>query len=353
MNEHRNLHDQLEAVYGTMPESFHRRVQETLHTLSNAPIRQHRLRWGAVLIAVLLLATAIGVAATLSRTLGWMTHTAAHNWVLEEADDMLHTNAASLQHDTCTITLKEWLCDGERMYICVSVVDSELKSSESDDAWRRYAQLYSLGAITLSEGNASGGMTWEYQQGDEKGEILYLIEQGLEGTPDAFDVRIPVYFPEGAWDISFRVKQADQGRTRHFASSPLMQLESYTAQITRLRATALRTYGELTLTFDTSLPMEEWQRIVNGYMDGLGVPEGRMDTVAGEGEEILLPHTASWSEDGLMCVIQLDGNPRETYPDRMVYAPRWALDDEEETNEAPLLMDGAITMEICERSDEQ
>ncbi len=361
MKEQKNLHDQLEAVYGTMPEAFHHRVQETLDKLSAQPAnavqsRRPKLRWGVVLAAALLLATAIGAAATLSRTLGWITHTAADNWVLEEAEDLLHTDGLSTQINGCAISLKEWLCDGERLYVCVSVSDPELQNSENRDpeALRRCAARYSLGAVRLSAGKTSGGMTWDYEPGDEPGEILYIIEQSIEGVPDAFEVSIPVYAPEGECSVGFRVTQADRGRIREFAPSPVLQAQGYTAQITRLRATALRTYGELTLTFDPSLPMEKRREIVNGYMDGLGVPEGRLDVTAGEGEEILLPHTAQWAEDGLLCAIQLDGNPRETYPAEMVYCPRWQTGEEEEQDTLPpLSMEGAVVMEIRERNGEQ
>lgn len=347
----KNLREQLEAIYEPTPELYHRRVQQTLDSLSS-PRAAHRAgrkwRWGAVLAAALMLMTTIGAAAKFSGVLDWMTHTAARNWVLDEAAQMLHTDVSQTKLNAYTISLREWLCDGERLYIGVSIVDPELKASDDPDALRQCAARFSLGALRLSQGETSGGMTWHYAAGEKAGEILYMVEQAIDGVPQTFDVSVPVYFPEGEFSISFRVTQADFGRVRRFAPSPMVQAQGYTAQITQLRATALRTYGELTLVFHEETPVAQRRRIVNAYMDGLGVALGELNAVAGDGDELLIAHTAQWSTDNLTCRIELDGNPREDYPQELTYCPRWDADDAQ-----PLSMVGAVKMTLTERSEEQ
>lgn len=347
----KNLREQLEAIYEPTPELYHRRVQQTLDSLSSSRATHragHKWRLGAVLAAALMLMTTIGAAAKLSGVLDWMTHTAARSWVLDEAAQMLHTDVSQTKLNAYTISLREWLCDGERLYIGVSVVDPQLKASDDPDALRQCAARFSLGALHLSQGETSGGMTWHYTAGEKAGEILYMVEQAIEGVPKTFDVSVPVYFPEGEFSINFRVTQAEFGRVRRFAPSPVLQAQEYTAQITCLRATALHTYGELTLEFAEATPLAQRRRIVNTYMDGLGVAQGQLNTVAGEGKEILMAHTAHWSEDDLTCRIELEGNPREEYPKAIMYCPRWDADD------AHLLsMTGAVEMTITERSEEE
>lgn len=347
----KNLREQLEAIYEPTPELYHRRVQQTLDSLSS-PRAAHRAgrkwRWGAVLAAALMLMTTIGAAAKLSGVLDWMTHTAARSWVLDEAAQMLHTDVSQTKLNAYMISLREWLCDGERLYIGVSIVDPELKESDDPDALRQCAARFSLGALRLSQGETSGGITWHYAAGEKAGEILYMVEQAIEGVPQTFDVSVPVYFPEGEFSISFRVTQADFGRVRRFEPSPVVQAQGYTAQITQLRATALRTYGELTLVFHEETPVAQRRRIVNAYMDGLGVAQEELNAVAGDGNELLIAHTAQWSADNLTCCIELDGNPREEYPQELTYCPRWDADDAQ-----PLSMVGAVKMTLTERSEEQ
>lgn len=350
----KNLHEQLASLYEPTPEFFHQRVQKTLQSLSSSQAAHssgNKLRRGAALLAALLLIAAVGAAAKLSGLPDWITHTAARSFVLDEAWNMLHTDTVQTQINDYTIRLREWLCDGERLYLCVSVVDPELQACEEEDvdALRRCATRFSLGALELSQGEACTGVTWDYAAGEEKGEILYVVEQSLESVPDAFDVSVPVYFPEGEYSVSFHVTRSDYGHVRSFAPSPIIQARGYTAQITRLRATALRTYGELTLTFEKTTPVAQRRSIVMAYMEGLGVDANHPDAVAGEGNELLLAHTARWSADDLTCIIDMDGNPRETYPDTLIYYPR---PDAETRQNAPLSSEGAVTMPIIERSEE-
>lgn len=367
MKETKNLREQLETAYEPTPEAFHRRVQDTLGQLrrmdhQEETVMKRKIRWGALALAALLLVSAIGAAAKLGGVFDFITHTAAKNWVLDEARDMLHEDVSRTEMNDCVITLREWVCDGERLYVCVSVVDPALETEghyvpedEDEDylgGLNYYGLRYGPGDVSLSEGEVVGGMTWDFMWGDEENnEILYVFEQSIANVPDAFTVSIPLTCSAGENSVRFNVTRADFGRVRNYAPSDATRAQGYTAQITRFRATALRTYAELTLTFEESAPADERRRIVSDYMDGLGVPEGRLDAVAGEGEEILLAHTARWSPDERTCVVSLDGNPRETFPECVVYCPRWGMADydwDQPGEMPPLSMDGAVVMNMKE-----
>ena len=59
--------------------------------------------------------------------------------------------------------------------------------------------------------------------------------------------------------------------------------------------------------------------------------------------------SVQWGEDGLTCTLELRGNPREDYPDGMIYCPRWGMHAYEGEREIPpLSMDGAVIMEMKE-----
>lgn len=367
MTEGERLKRALDSAYGETPEVFHQRVQDTLSGLRakermERPVMKRKIRWGAVLLAALLLASAVGVAVNMNHVFAFITETAAKNWVLDEASGMLHENAARTTFGDCAISIPEWVCDGERLYVCVSIVDPALETEghyvpedEDEDylgGLNHYGLRYGPVDVRLSEGTTEGH-AWDYKWGDEENnEILYVFEQPLEGVPDEFTVTVPIKCSADVAELSFSVTKADFGRVRDFEPSAVTQADGYTAQITRFRATALRSYGELTLVFEESMPKERRQEIASDYMDGLGVPEGRLDAVAGEGEEILLAHVANWSADGLTCVIEMDGNPWESFPETVVYCPRWGMYDYDWDNQEgdmpALSMDGAVVMAMRE-----
>ena len=85
-------------------------------------------------------------------------------------------------------------------------------------------------------------------------------------------------------------------------------------------------------------------------MEGMVAPEGVMDAVAGEGEEIALPRTGRWSADGLTYAISLLGNPREAYPQTVAFYPRWGMEDVDldaaKVVYPPLSQEGAAVFEL-------
>ena len=163
----------------------------------------------------------------------------------------------------------------------------------------------------------------DFDWGDEtRFEILYTYEIELENMPSTFTVTIPVSCSAGESELSIAVTSTDYGTMCSFEPSEIHTFDGYTAQITLLKASSLRTYGELKLVFDTSIDAQTRENIAGDYTEGLLAPKGHLDICAGEGEEIAYPTSMLWQDNGLICTISLEGNPRKTYPDALVFYPR-------------------------------
>lgn len=360
------MRDELERAYPDTPEVFHRRVQDTLATLrrqdeTEEPVMKRKIRWGVVLLAALLLISAVGVAAKLTGVLGFITNTAAKNWVLDEAETMIHEGAAQTVIGDCALSVKEWICDGERLLVTVSIVDPALETEghylpqDEDEDYllgiNYYGLRYGPQDVRLSAG-AVGRMSWDYEWGDEAGnEILYTLEVPVTGLQDAFTVTIPVTCSAGMGELEFEVTAADFGRVRDFELPDPLVTPEYTLALTQIRVTALRTYMTAQLTFVPDVPQERREEIVYAYFyEGLVVPEGRLDVVAGEGEEIAMGRgDVSRSEDALTYTMPLAGNPRKTFEGRLLYCPRWGMADYDwESDMPPLSTEDALVFEMKE-----
>lgn len=356
MKEMNELLDQLDLAYEPTPEAFHHRVQNTLAQIRNEnaqerPVR--RIRWAAVLAATLMLLCAIAAAANMNHIIAFITNTMAKNWVLDDAQNMLHTNAASAALGECTACVSEWMCDGETLYVSIRLTDPDLQRVEADAHYlgglNRYALYHGPQDIQLSDGLA-GSANWNFaRDAEHENSIIYTLEIPVEVSADCCIVTIPVVCSQGKMSLSFEVQRSDFGWVRMFELSAVLQAEGYTAQITRFKATALRSYATLKIVFDESMPEVRRHEIVTDYLEGLGVSEGKLDAIAGEGEEMVMARSAEWSEDGLICTLELRGNPREDYPQTIVYCPRWGMHAYEGEGEIPpLSMDGAVAMEMKE-----
>lgn len=356
MKEMNELLDQLDLAYGPTPEAFHDRVQNTLVQIRNENVQERpvsRIRWAAMLAAALVLLCAIAAATNMNRIIAFITSTMAKNWVLDDAQNLLHTDAASAALGECSASVAEWMCDGETLYISIRLTDPELQHAEADthylDGLNHYALYHGPQDIQLSEGLA-GSASWDFERDDEhENSIIYTLEIPVEVSDDRFVVTIPVVCSEGKMNLSFEVQRSDFGRIRIFEPSDVLQADGYAAQITRFKATALRSYATLEIVFDRSISETRRLEIVTDYLEGLGVPEGKLNAIAGEGEEIVIARSAEWSEDGLTSMLELRGNPREDFPETMVYCPHWGMHAYEGEGEMPpLSADGAVWMEMKE-----
>ena len=357
MKETNELLDQLDLAYEPTPEAFHRRVQNTLAQMKTSNVHSgsnKRIRWAALLAACLMLFSAIAVATNMNRIIAFITNTMAKNWVLDDAQNLLHTNAASAALDECSASVEEWMCDGETLYVSILLTDPELQYTESDDHYlsglNSYALYHGPQDVQLSEGLAHSA-SWDFARADEhENGIIYTLEIPIEvSSADGFIVSIPVVCSAGKMNLNFDVQHSDYGLIRMFEPSAILKADGYAAQITHFKVTALRSYATLKISFDESTPEERRYEIATDYLEGLGVPEGKLNAIAGEGQEIVMPNTATWSEDGLTCTLELRGNPFEEYPETIFFCPRWGMYSYEgEGTLPPLSMEGAVTMRMKE-----
>ena len=72
--------------------------------------------------------SAIGVAAKFTGILDDITRTAAQHWVLDDAGAMVRTNGESIRIGSCQASVKEWVCDGQRLFVTLSVIDPALET---------------------------------------------------------------------------------------------------------------------------------------------------------------------------------------------------------------------------------
>lgn len=267
------------------------------------------------------------------RRIGFHHQHRGKNWVLDDAGAMVHTeDGDSVSIGACTASIREWVCDGQRLFATIGVIDPALATEgyyvpkDDDEDYLAGLEHYGL-THELMEASSDDGYVQvrsaDFDWGDEtRFEILYTYEIELENMPSAFTVTIPVSCSAGESELSIAVTSTDYGTMRSFEPSEIHAFDGYTAQITLLKASSLRTYGELKLVFDTSIDAQTRENIAGDYTEGLLAPKGHLDICAGEGEEIAYPTSMLWQDNGLICTISLEGNPRKTYPDALVFYPR-------------------------------
>ena len=353
--------DRLNEAFGKTPDIFHQRVEQTLVTLQTEKPEKHamqkKVNWGLALLAALLLLSAVGAAVKFTGVLDFLTNTASKNWVLDDAGAMVHTDGDSVSIGFCTASVKEWICDGRRLFATISVVDSTLQTEgyyvpkDEDEDYLAGLEHYGLTHDLMEAFSDQGSVqvrSSDFRWGDEqKYEILYTYEIELEAMPDAYTITIPVSCSEGESTLTIDVTSADCAKMMEFEPSEIFTFEGYTAQITQLSTSSLRTYGELKLVFDTSTDEYLRENTVGDYAEGLLAPEGSLDIIAGEGEEIAYPTGTVWTEDGLTCTISLEGNPREAYLEKIAFYPRnGASTFDGEGEWPPLSEDGAVKMKL-------
>lgn len=361
MKTKKNWRDEMDEAFGETPEIFHQRVEQTLRSLQihqkEERIVKRKVNGGIALLAALLLISAIGMAAKFTGVLDYITHTAAKNWVLDDAEAMVHADGEQISIGACKASVKEWVCDGRRLFATLSVIDPALETEgyyvpkDEDEDYLAGLENYGL-SHDLMEASSSDGKVWvnssDFQWGDEKQfEILYTYEIELEDMPSAYTITLPVSCSAGNGELHIAVKDADYGKLRAFEPSDAYDFDGYTAQITMLQSSLLRTYGELTLTFDEETDDETREAILSDYLEGLLAPEGELDIHAGEGEEIAYPTGAAWQKDRLTAIITLEGNPRESYPETAAFYPRKGASQFDGEGDWPKLSEqGAIEIKM-------
>lgn len=131
MKEGKEWLNELDASLGETPDMFHRRVEQTLRILqterTEACITKRKVNGAIVLLAALLLLSAVAVAAkftgvlvsspTQRQKIGyWMTRA---QWCIQRMGDSVSIGA-------CTASIREWVCDGQRLFATIGVIDPAL-----------------------------------------------------------------------------------------------------------------------------------------------------------------------------------------------------------------------------------
>lgn len=313
-----------------------------------SPVMKRKISAAIAFVFVLLLAAVGAVAANINHIFDFVTNTVAKNWVLDEAEYMLHDDAQHTGLNDCTLLLDEWICDGEQLYVCIEILDPVLETEghfvpedpeeEYLGGLTHYVSLYGLKAPIISSGSISR-KEWHFDWANEDENVIrYTSRYTLtDVSTDPFTVILPVLCSAGEFEMHYDIHHSDFGTIRDYQLPTPLTTNEYTLEILRLRATALHTYADAKLTFDTSVPDDRRNEIAYAYLDGMIAPLGRLDIVEGEGEEIMLPRSLRWSEDRLTAWIEIEGNPRESYPEKVAYYPRWGMLDYDWEGEKPSL----------------
>ena len=361
MKEERKWRDEMDAAFGETPEAFHRRIEQTLRSLQaeqkEEPVVKRKVNGGIALLVALLMISAIGVAAKFTGILDDITRTAAKHWVLDDAGAMVRTNGESIRNGASQATVKEWVCVGQRLFLTLSVIDPALETEgyyvpkDEDEDYLAGLERYGLTHDPMEASSSAGTAqvkSSDFRWGNEANfEILYTYEIELENMPSAYTITVPVSFSEGVGELHIAIKDTDYGKQRKFEPSAVYSFDGYTAQVTMLQASSLKTYGELKLAFDAETDAIARETTVTDYLEGLLAPEGMMTITAGEGEEIAYPTSATWSDDGLTATITLEGNPRESYPEKLAFYPRKGAGRFDGEGDWPSLSEeGAVEMEL-------
>lgn len=365
MNE-REIQKTLERAYGDTPALFHGRVVNTLRNIERReqeePVMRRKIGWGAVLVLALLLVSTVAVATRLSGVLGFITNVADEVWVLEEANGMVHLDAAYANVGDCAAKISEWACDGEVLVVTLNVIDPALATEgyyvpeDEDEDFLAGLENYGLNHMPDElrvSGGEIGGKSLDFYWGDEAAhEIIYAFKAPLSNMPEDFTVTVPFSCSAGEGELSFDVTRADYGHVREFALPEPARFDGYTVALTKFKGTALYTYLDATIEFDADTPRERRDEVVSAYMEGLFMPEGELDTIGGEGKEIAMPRRGRWSEDGLTYAIGMLGNPREAYPQAVAWYPRWGMEsvdwDAQTVVYPPLSEDRAVGFDVRE-----
>ena len=270
---------------------------------------------------------------------------------------MVRTNGESIRIGACQASVKEWVCDGQRLFLTLSVIDPALETEgyyvpkDEDEDYLAGLECYGLTHDPMEASSSAGTAqvkSSDFRWGNEANfEILYTYEIELENMPSAYTITLPVSCSEGVGELHIAIKDTDYGKQRKFEPSAVYSFGGYTAQVTMLQASSLKTYGELKLAFDAETDAEARETTVTDYLEGLLAPEGMMTITAGEGEEIAYPTSATWSDDGLTATITLEGNPRESYPEKLAFYPRKGAGRFDGEGDWPSLSEeGAVEMEL-------
>ncbi len=217
MKEERKWRDEMDAAFGETPETFHRRIEQTLRSLQaeqkEEPVVKKESKWGIALVALLMI-SAIGVAAKFTGILDDITRTAAKHWVLMMQAQWCGQTGKRIRIGACQASVKEWVCDGQRLFLTLSVIDPALETEgyyvpkDEDEDYLAGLERYGLTHDPMEASSSAGTAqvkSSDFRWGNEANfEILYTYEIELENMPSAYTITLPVSCSEVSENCTLR-----------------------------------------------------------------------------------------------------------------------------------------------------
>lgn len=195
MKEGKEWLNELDASLGETPDMFHRRVEQTLRILqterTEACTTEKKGEWSnrpACSAAPTICRRCSG---KVHRRIGFHHQHEAKNWVLDDAGAMVHTEDGDrVSIGACTASIREWVCDGQRLFATIGVIDPALATEgyyvpeDEDEDYLAGLEHYGL-THELMEASSDDGYVQvrsaDFDWGDEtRFEILYTYEIELE-----------------------------------------------------------------------------------------------------------------------------------------------------------------------------
>ena len=286
-------HETLLRAYPTTPQQVYSRMDETLATIrretkaANPPRRYAvRVRFATVMVALLILLAAIGVAAGVRLgVFDFMARMFGSADVLPQASELMQNDLATLETEHTTVTLSQAVYNGGNLRVVYSVrvkgATAPLTAEELNDEHSAFREA--VAADHLSpwgcdwfyidgvESTMTNGSTGETIPGAENGEALcymdiYLASSGIVPTND-FVVSLPLIRRERGdiTTLDFTVKVGDMTPT----AAPALNLNGATVTVLSASLSPVRAYvnlrierGEGTSARDFDLLLADWRDAV-------------------------------------------------------------------------------------------
>lgn len=283
--------DLLLRAYPPMPPKVNTRIDETLATLhrqaAQRPPRRYatRLRFATVLMALLVLLTAIGVAAGIHfGVIDFMGRIFGQRDVLPQASELVQADLASLETEHTTISLSQAVYDGGNLRVVCSIhvkdVTMPITSEELNDEASGFRTALAADGVSPwgcdgffidgKEYTMTNGSTSATIPGAESGEALcymdiYLASSGIAPKGD-FKIGLPI-IRRGRGNV----KTLDFTVKANTASATLPTLYTSGATITVLSTSLspVRAYVNLNITRNEGVSALEFDLLLADWRDAV------------------------------------------------------------------------------------
>ncbi len=287
-------------AYPPTPPQVHTRIDETLLALhrqaAQLPPRRYakRLRFATVLLALLVLLTAIGVAAGIHfGVFDFMEQFFGQTGMLPEATHLIQTELTRMETAHTTVTVSQAVYDGGNLRLVYSVREKgaalPISAEELNNAGSAFRKALEADGVSPwgcdwfsvdgTEYAMTAGSTGATIPGSENGEILCYMDISLASSgiipQDDFNVSLPIVRQgKNAWQtLDFTVK------ARMAASNqPAKQVNGATVTVRSAFLSPVRGYVNLHIQIDDGLPLLQASLLLADWQDAV--------LVDGQGKEL-------------------------------------------------------------------